>query len=79
MCAGALVLSRIDRVVYGPSDPKTGACESLYNIVQDERLNHRIEVISHFMEEPCRALLQEFFARKRQKSKSNNGHAPGRN
>ena len=68
MCAGALVLSRIDRLVYGPADPKAGACESLYNIVQDERLNHRIEVISGFMAEPCRQVLQEFFARKRRKT-----------
>ncbi len=45
MCAGALVLARVDRLVYGPADAKAGACESLYNIVEDERLNHRIEVI----------------------------------
>jgi tRNA(adenine34) deaminase len=43
MCAGALVLSRMDRLVYGCDDPKAGACKSLYNIVQDERLNHRLE------------------------------------
>ena len=69
MCAGALVNSRIDRLVYGPSDPKAGACESLYNIVQDERLNHRIEVVKDFMTEPCRMLLQEFFANKRRMGK----------
>jgi tRNA(adenine34) deaminase len=67
MCAGALVLSRIDRLVYGPADPKAGACESLYEIVTDPRLNHRIEVISDFMTEPCRHILQEFFAAKRKK------------
>ena len=44
MCAGAMVLARIERLVYGCDDPKTGACKSLYNIVQDERLNHRLEV-----------------------------------
>lgn len=65
MCAGALVLARIDRLVYGPTDPKAGACETLYNITEDERLNHRVEVISGFLEEPCKAILQEFFARKR--------------
>ena len=65
MCAGALVLARIDRLVYGPADPKAGACESLYQIVSDPRLNHTIEVIGGFMAEPCRALLQEFFAAKR--------------
>ena len=69
MCAGALVLSRVDRLVYGPADPKAGACESLYHIVDDERLNHRVEVISGFLEEPCRLLLQEFFASKRRDGK----------
>jgi len=65
MCAGALVLARIDRLVFGPFDPKAGACGSVYNIVEDSRLNHRMEVVSCFMEEPCRAILQEFFTRKR--------------
>ena len=72
MCAGALVLARIDRLIYGPTDAKAGACETLYQIVNDERLNHRIEVISGFMEEPCRAILQEFFARKRTSNNSKN-------
>ena len=72
MCAGALVLARIDRLVYGPPDPKAGACSSLYNIVEDPRLNHRMEVVSDFMSEPCRALLQEFFARKRNQGPSAN-------
>ena len=71
MCAGALVNARIDRLVYGPADIKAGACESLYNIVQDERLNHRIEVVKDFMSEPCRLLLQEFFAKKRNQKKKN--------
>ena len=65
MCAGALVLARIDRLVYGPADPKSGACESLYQIVSDERLNHRVEVVSGFMSEPCRQILQDFFAQRR--------------
>ncbi|MBN1763860.1 MAG: nucleoside deaminase [Sedimentisphaerales bacterium] len=65
MCAGALVLARIDRLVYGPDDPKAGACRTLYSITNDQRLNHRIEVVSGFMEESCRYLLQEFFAKKR--------------
>ena len=65
MCAGALVLSRLDRLIYGPNDPKAGACQSLYQITEDPRLNHRLEVIAGFMEEPCRLLLQEFFAKKR--------------
>ncbi len=69
MCAGALVLARVQRLVYGPADPKAGGVESLYQIATDGRLNHRIEVISGFLEEPCRALLQEFFAGKRAQGK----------
>ncbi len=68
MCAGALVLSRMDRLVYGCDDPKTGACKSLYNIVQDKRLNHRLEVTSGVLEEQCRKQLQSFFARRRQEN-----------
>ena len=65
MCAGALVLSRMDRLVYGCEDPKTGACKSLYNIVTDGRLNHRLEVTSGVLQEQCRKQLQEFFTRRR--------------
>jgi tRNA(adenine34) deaminase len=65
MCAGALVLSRMDRLVYGCDDPKTGACKSLYNIVQDERLNHQLEVTSGVLAEDCSKLLQDFFQRRR--------------
>lgn len=65
MCAGALVLSRMDRLVYGCNDPKTGACKSLYNIVQDERLNHRLKVTSGALAEECGKLLQDFFQRRR--------------
>jgi len=72
MCAGALVLARLDRLVYGSDDPKTGACKSLYNIVQDERLNHKLEVTSGVLEEQCREQLQEFFARRREENKNNN-------
>ena len=71
MCAGALVLARIDRLVYGCDDSKTGACGSLYNIVQDDRLNHRLEVTSGIMESECRRQLQEFFAHRRQENKNN--------
>ena len=70
MCAGALVLARIDRLVYGCDDPKAGACKSLYTIVQDERLNHRIEITSGVLEEKCREQLQEFF-RGRRDNKNN--------
>jgi tRNA(adenine34) deaminase len=72
MCAGALVLGRLDRLVYGCDDPKTGACKSLYNIVQDERLNHKLEVTSGVLEEQCREQLQGFFARRREEHKNNN-------
>ena len=65
MCAGALVLGRLDRLVYGCDDPKAGACGSLYDIVRDERLNHRLEVTSGILAEQCSKLLQDFFARRR--------------
>jgi tRNA(adenine34) deaminase len=65
MCAGALVLGRLDRLVYGCDDPKTGAVKSLYNIVQDERLNHRLEVTSGVLAEKCSEQLQAFFQRRR--------------
>lgn len=69
MCAGALVNSRIDRLVYGASDPKAGAVESLYNLVQDERLNHQIEVVSGVFREECSSRLTQFFREKRARSK----------
>jgi len=65
MCAGALVLARIDKLVYGCDDPKTGAIKSLYNIVTDERLNHIISVTSGVLAEECSSLLQHFFRRRR--------------
>jgi len=68
MCAGALVLARMDRLVYGCEDPKTGAVKSLYNIVQDERLNHRVEVVSGVLAEQCSSQLQNFFAQRRNKN-----------
>jgi len=61
MCAGALVNARVGRLVYGIGQPKSGACESLYNIPQDPRLNHRLEVRSGVLAEEARALLREFF------------------
>jgi tRNA(adenine34) deaminase len=67
MCAGALIQARIPRVVYGCRDPKAGACDSLYEITRDERLNHRIETIGGVMEEECAQILTEFFRMKRKK------------
>ena len=68
MCAGALVLARVDRLVYGAPDPKFGACESLYNIVQDPKLNHRITVTSGTLKVQCAEIMQEFFRKKRSKT-----------
>ena len=65
MCAGALVLGRLDRLVYGCPDPKTGACGSLYDIVRDQRLNHRLEVTPSVLADDCAALLQAFFQKRR--------------
>jgi tRNA(adenine34) deaminase len=62
MCAGAAVLSRVDRVVFGPYDDKAGAVGSLWDVVRDRRLNHRPEVVSGVLAEESRALLDEFFA-----------------
>jgi tRNA(adenine34) deaminase len=70
MCAGALVLARIDRLVYGCDDPKTGAVKSLYNIVTDERLNHQLEVTGGVLADECTALLQNFFALRRKENKN---------
>jgi tRNA(adenine34) deaminase len=67
MCAGAIVLSRIGRLVYGAKDPKAGACGSLYNIVQDDRLNHQVEIVPHVLEEECGQLLREFFEKVRKR------------
>jgi tRNA(adenine34) deaminase len=55
----------MDRLVYGCDDPKTGACKTLYNIVQDERLNHRLEVTSGVLAEECGKLLRDFFQHRR--------------
>ncbi|MHA1568408.1 MAG: tRNA adenosine(34) deaminase TadA [Alphaproteobacteria bacterium] len=65
MCAGAMVLARIDRLVYGADDPKAGAVASLYQVVTDERLNHRVEVTGGVLAAECGRLLTEFFRAKR--------------
>lgn len=67
MCAGALVNSRVERLVYGAADPKAGYCGSLGDIVRDPRLNHRLEVVTGVLEEECSELLRSFFARLRRK------------
>jgi tRNA(adenine34) deaminase len=65
MCAGAIVLARIPRLVYGASDPKAGACGTLYDIVQDKRLNHRVETVRGISEAKCGGLLKDFFEKVR--------------
>ncbi len=65
MCAGALVLARIKKIVYGANDPKAGACGSIANIVRHKKLNHRIEVKSGILKEECAGLISEFFRKKR--------------
>jgi tRNA(adenine34) deaminase len=66
MCAGAIVLARLDRVVYGALDPKAGAAGSLWDVLRDRRLNHRPEVLPGLEAEACGAVLREFFEAQRQ-------------
>ena len=67
MCAGAIVLARIPKLVYGTADPKSGAAGTLYNILQDERLNHRVELVSGVLADESSALLKSFFQDRRNK------------
>ena len=67
MCAGALIWSKIDRLVFGASDSKSGACGSLFNIHNNPLLNHRFEVIQGILEADAENLLKRFFAKKRKK------------
>ena len=67
MCAGGIVLARLPRLVFGAADPKAGACGSLRNIVDDDRLNHRVELIGGVMAEVCSENLRSFFKKKRRK------------
>lgn len=66
MCAGAIVNSRLDRLVYAAADPKAGACGSLYSVVTDARLNHRVEVVGGVRADEAAELLQQFFQQRRQ-------------
>jgi tRNA(adenine34) deaminase len=65
MCAGALVLARIDRLVYGAADPKAGAVDTLFDIVRSPALNHRVEVTRGVLEPECAELMRRFFGRLR--------------
>jgi tRNA(adenine34) deaminase len=74
MCAGALVLSRMERLVFGARDAKAGACGSILNIVQDPRLNHRMEVCEGILADKASSLLRDFFGRlRRQEAKESRG------
>jgi tRNA(adenine34) deaminase len=66
MCAGAIVQARISRVIYGTFDPKAGYAGSLYNLLQDSRLNHQVEWVAGIRQEECQALLKTFFKSLRQ-------------
>jgi tRNA(adenine34) deaminase len=66
MCAGAIVQARIPLLIYGAVDQKTGACGTLFNIVQDKRLNHKVEVISGIMENKCSLIMSDFFRKLRE-------------
>ena len=65
MCAGALVLSRIKNIYFGATDPKTGACGSVTNIVNHKKLNHKIKVKKGLLKEACSSILTDFFKKKR--------------
>ena len=69
MCAGAILQARIPRVVYGAADPKAGAVESLFHLLNDARLNHRAETIAGVLADECAGLLSEFFQAKRRLGK----------
>ena len=69
MCAGAIVQARIPVVVYGAADPKAGAVQSLYKLLEDPRLNHRCLVVPAVLAEPCGRVLTQFFLRQRQLGK----------
>ena len=71
MCAGALVLSRIETLVIGTDDPKTGACGSVFNITSSDNLNHKVNIVRGIMKDECRAILVEFFEKIRKKRDNN--------
>lgn len=77
MCAGAVVLARVPRLVLGAWDPKAGACGSVHDLVRDRRLNHRVEVVGGVLEDECGGLLREFFDARRQGPGPTGGTEPG--
>lgn len=71
MCAGAIVQSRVPRLVYGATDPKGGAIESLYQVASDSRLNHQVEIVGGVLADECSELLKKFFRNKRIQKSAN--------
>lgn len=69
MCAGALIQARLDKVVIGTMDEKTGACGSVLNVLEDYKFNHKVEIEKGVMEKECKAILQKFFKELRDKKK----------
>lgn len=69
MCAGALMLARVERLVFGAPDSKFGACGSIFEIVQSKKLNHRIALSTGILKNECVSLMQEFFKKKREKAR----------
>src|SRR5258705_8104317 len=77
MCAGAIILARVGRLVFGARDPKAGACGSVLDVIHERRLNHRVEITEGVLAEECGLALRQFFQRKRREaeSRSEPGHA----
>jgi tRNA(adenine34) deaminase len=67
MCAGAIIHARLSKIIFAVADPKTGACGSIFNLLQAEGLNHKVEIDKGIMEDECRSLIQTFFKEKRSK------------
>ena len=72
MCAGALIQARLDKVVIGTMDEKTGACGSVLNVLKDYKFNHNVEIETNVMEKECKEILQKFFKELREKRKNKN-------
>ena len=70
MCAGAMVNARLSRVIYGASDPKAGACKTMFHIPTDKRLNHEVTIIDGVLAERCSNMLKDFFKRRRTQNRS---------
>ncbi|WP_175989799.1 tRNA adenosine(34) deaminase TadA [Bacillus sp. Marseille-Q1617] len=76
MCSGAIILSRIEKVVYGAADPKAGCAGTLMNLLDDNRFNHQCEVVPGVLEEECGSILSEFFRELRARKKAGKKNKP---